>query len=89
MITPPFLSVEMEKLPPNWSPPNWYLQGRWLKNPEFVKYVEDKLDVYIQINTTLEGKLSASGAIKTRNKRNKKQKAEIREVYKMFVDIIN
>lgn len=77
------MSLQMEKL--QQTPPNWRMQVRWLKNPEFVKYAEDKIDVYFQINTTqtnacirweafkaytvLEDKLLASQALKTRNKK--------------------
>lgn len=43
------MSVQMENL--QQSPPNWRLQVSGLKNLEFVKYVEDKIDVYFQINT--------------------------------------
>lgn len=86
----------MEKLQK--SPTNWYLQGRWLKNLEFVKYVKDKLDVYIQINTTLTNSCIRWEAFKAfirgqiisfRSNKKKKQKAEIREAYKIFGYIIN
>lgn len=48
--TPISMSLKMEKLQQFLS--NWCLQVKWLKNLEFVKYVEDKIDVYFQINNT-------------------------------------
>lgn len=95
----------------NWSLPYFYVctngetrslpligicKGGGLKNPEFVKYVEDKLDVYIQINTTLTNfciRWEAFEAyirgqiISFRSNKNNKQKAEIREAHNIFGDI--
>lgn len=78
------MSVQMENL--QQSPPNWGLQVSGLKNLEFVKYVEDKIDVYFQINTdqtnvciTLEAFKAyiREQIISFTNTKNKKQKAEI------------
>lgn len=47
--SPVSLSIFFDKL--KLSPTNWCLQVWWLQNPEFVKYVEKKIDIYFEINT--------------------------------------
>lgn len=77
------MSVHMDKF--QHSPPYWRLQVRWLQNPEFVRYVEEKIDIYFQINTNqtnacirweafkayIRGKLLVSQALKIRNEKQK------------------
>lgn len=98
--SPMSMSVQIEKL--HQSPPNWRLHVRWLKNPEFVKYLDDKIDAYFQINTNqtnacirweafkayIRGQIISFTSTKTR-----KQKAEINELEKQIksleIDINN
>lgn len=90
----------MEKL--QQSPPNWRLQVRWLKNPEFVKYVEDKIDIHFQINTYQTNARIRWEAFKAyhrgqiisfTSKKNKKQKTEIykleKQIKSLKIDINN
>ena len=94
------MTVQMEKL--QQSPPNWRLPVRWLKNPEFVKYVEDKIDIYFQINTNQTNARIRWEAFKAyirgqiisfTSTKNKKQKAEINNLEKQLksleIDIKN
>lgn len=83
------MSVQMEKL--QQSPPNWRLQVRWLKNPEFVQYLEDKIDVYFKINTSQTNACTRWEAFKAyiggqilsfTSTKNRKLKAEINELEK-------
>ena len=47
--SPLCMSVQMEKL--QQSSLTWRLRVKWLKNPEFVKHVQDETDAYIQLST--------------------------------------
>ena len=33
------------------SPPRFSFQSRWLQNPDFVKYIDGKIDEYFSLNT--------------------------------------
>lgn len=98
--SPISMSVHMEKL--QQSPPSWRLQVRWLQNPEFVKYVEDKIDGYFQINTNQTNACIRWEAFKAyirgeiisfTSTKNKKQKAEMNKLEKQIksleIDINN
>lgn len=43
------LKVQIERFTHN--PINWRLQVRWLQKPEFIKFVEAKIDCYFELNT--------------------------------------
>uniref|UniRef100_A0A669DA51 Reverse transcriptase domain-containing protein n=1 Tax=Oreochromis niloticus TaxID=8128 RepID=A0A669DA51_ORENI len=43
------LSIHLGKFIHN--PPNWRLQTKWLQNPEFVKFIEEKIEIYFELNT--------------------------------------
>lgn len=98
--SPISVSVHMEKL--HQSPPYWRLQVRWLQDPEFVKYVEDKIDIYFQINTNQTNACIRWEAFKAyirgeiisfTSTKNKKWKAEINklenQIKSLEIDINN
>ena len=98
--SPISMSVQIEKL--QQSPPNWRLQVKWLKNPEFVKYLEDKIDTYFQINTNQTNACIRWEAFKAyirgqiisfTSTKNREQKAEIneleRQIKSLEIDINN